>query len=500
MFSIPDGAICVLGISTVWQNWFLHVVVDGPVTVSGFIPKGLKPATSPANRFGERNCIHSNIDLSSSIGKLTNTRVPYSNFPDYAETLWDWGPNSTPFWEHFDYFIGMGENFSKTWANAYDSLIHYGEWDGNVLYCSSFDGLTTDASYQYYGAIRMIVVDGKWYGDYALNGFKVAPSDPNWIRGGPTSARAIPWVATFAEPPQGWRLRKSWRLISGTKDQSCDQRAFTKALENASTWSKLAVKTADLPDWKGSLSQAAAEQAQALNTNMFTLIPELIHLRTGVSSLLNQMKTSWKKKSIRSIADLELSLRYGVQLTFSDVISQAKRITQSQTELKGDCRARSKLSTSGRTSVQGTSVDYNIDYHLKVWYDPTPDDPVHRAVWSLLSYKLLPTLKDSWDVIPYSFVIDWLLNLDDTLAQVDANTLISALQVDSALFSRKASFALPARVVPDLRDLVQGVIHFSDYTRVDNGGLVPPTPSFAGYQHFNNFVEAAAILIQKTRH
>lgn len=346
----------------------------------------------------------------------------------------------------------------------------------------------------------MIQWNGNWYGEPARNNFSVAPGAPGWVPGGPKSAFAYSWVPRFYPSPREYALTVSRRLISGTMDLAKDRKAISIALQRAATWGMTAVKTVDLDDWQGVLSQAAAEQARALSTNMFTLIPELLHLRSGVSSLLDQLKTTWKKHSVRSLADLELSLRYGVQLTLSDVVAQAQRLNQQRTTLQGDCRARSMSSIVGDSSVQGVPVPYRIDYHLKVWYDPTPNDPVHQAVWSLLSYKLLPTLEDSWDAVPYSFIIDWLLNLDNTLAQVDARTLISALQVDSALFSRRKSYSLSSRLVPDLRGLVQGMVSFVDYARFDTGGLVPPAPSFAGFTQFHNFVEAGAILIQKLRH
>lgn len=496
MFSIPDNAICVYANCTVHNNWFLHVVVDGPISSMPTAPRGARPTTGPVNSFGERNCIHSKVDFSSAIAKLSKTRTPYPDYPDYLETLWDRGPNTTPEWGHFDYFIAMGEDFSKEWATRYDYQIHHGSWEGNTLYVASYNG-ASQRSTQYYGAIRFMLGSRGWYGEYAKPK-RVNYGDPLWIPGGPQTARAISWVPDYWETSNSSR-RWAMRLVSGTQDQLMGSDAFQRACLNAQTWSSLAVKTADLDDWRGALSQAAAEQATALDTNMFTLIPELLHLKSGVSSLLNQLKTTLGKRSIRSLADLELSLKYGVQLTLSDLCEQARRITQRQTELRGYCRARSQLSHSGTANVAGENIPYNIRYNLKVWYDPTPDDAVHRTIWTLLSYKAIPSLEDVWDIIPYSFVVDWLTNLSDTLSQVDANTLISALQVGSALFSRKACFALPARLIPDLRDSVHGVVQFSNYTRIDYGGLVPPKPSFVGFQGFDNFVEAGAILIQKMR-
>lgn len=135
-------------------------------------------------------------------------------------------------------------------------------------------------------------------------------------------------------------------------------------------------------------------------------ILQTIDLIKDLKSLnLTAIANDFRSKSrARQLSDSWLSYNYSVKTTISDLCSLKDTL--------------SKLDDSPSTLRSGYQYGNSV-YHLKADVSPSKiflGDQLHF----LRRLQLLPDLGTVWDMLPYSFVLDWFLPISDGLDQVDA--------------------------------------------------------------------------------
>lgn len=93
------------------------------------------------------------------------------------------------------------------------------------------------------------------------------------------------------------------------------------------------------------------------------------------------------------------------------------------------------------------SVDYpawvsegTCEMYMKMYYVPNVRD-FEIFFRNLRSWGIIPRLEQVWDLIPLSFVIDWIVNISSLLERVDLSTDREMLRVLQVTYSRKFSLS-----------------------------------------------------------
>jgi hypothetical protein len=119
----------------------------------------------------------------------------------------------------------------------------------------------------------------------------------------------------------------------------------------------------------------------------------------------------------KSLNDLWLSYRYSYTTTKLD-IEEAVKFVRRHSALGTLDRAISCYGTSSHSFENGTTVTCRCECNVI----PQIVNTVNRLLRTLDRYGLSPNFYIVWDMIPYSFMVDWFVPVGDALAVEDVNS------------------------------------------------------------------------------
>ena len=246
----------------------------------------------------------------------------------------------------------------------------------------------------------------------------------------------------------------------------------------------------------GDLCRRCANDAQLLDLNGIEYLSDIREISTELKSLLSLLRG---KATLKSAAKLFLTYKYGLRLTVQDTISifqAVPRHLKPTTHNFRWCRASESV-TSTTTATNAWSC--STLYHYKVYYNPY-DSGIVNLVDQLWSVGLFPSLENSWDLIPLSFVVDWFTQASDRLSAYDASTYWSCNHVLGGLGSKKVVYeGVQGDVIfPSLRNSA-GVATVTEYARFGADTIVTPTFFTDAPREFKNYAEATALLISRSK-
>jgi hypothetical protein len=137
---------------------------------------------------------------------------------------------------------------------------------------------------------------------------------------------------------------------------------------------------------------------------------------------------------------------------------------------------------------------YVLEQHLKLAISKDDDLFTNLAI-QMESLGVFPSLTNIWDLVPYSFVLDWFINIGDFLDRIDTRQRIERLNVKYVTMSTKktTSFDLMRSPTPILGHL--DLVQYHRWT-VDRCP-VPPLFVRSDPKTFNHWLEAGALIIQR---
>jgi hypothetical protein len=142
--------------------------------------------------------------------------------------------------------------------------------------------------------------------------------------------------------------------------------------------------------------------------------------------------------SVKSAASAWLSGRYGDRLSYHDTRDLLKAI---QRRIRDGSRSIGR----SRLSHNGTYRDWQFS-HTRTATVVAESDAGYvslNAVNGLMRWDAWPTLDNTWDMIPLSFVVDWFLPISDFLGQLDAFIQAPYFNVSSSYVSDLLSVEFP---------------------------------------------------------
>lgn len=172
----------------------------------------------------------------------------------------------------------------------------------------------------------------------------------------------------------------------------------------------------------GDLATKAISGMSFWTGNGIALQHDLRHITDALSSTADDL-ASLSKSAGKALSSLYLSVHYGYKLLASDI-----------RELEEELKRYMKMNPY--TSV--TAQDHNdiggwsVTRTLQIFYEVFGNLSSNVAKLSRL-LDLAPSTHIAWDSIPYSFVVDWVLNIGDLCEYID--TYFSATQEHNVLGS-----------------------------------------------------------------
>lgn len=143
---------------------------------------------------------------------------------------------------------------------------------------------------------------------------------------------------------------------------------------------------------------------------------------TGKSSVdvLKGIMGATKAKNFRELLNnagkANLSYQYGDRLAIADTRQLIEDIVHLSQRLDGDYDQTSR----SQSSTAKAFADATITQRRSLIATASCNDPRLQAMRAV---STIFNLTNAWDLVPFSFVVDWFANVDQILGQVDAATL-----------------------------------------------------------------------------
>lgn len=295
------------------------------------------------------------------------------------------------------------------------------------------------------------------------------------------------WYAIYSDyisatPAVGNVLRASF---STTADILADPLPTSKILDRSY------VLQGELnPVW-GDLAYDCYSQIQLWNSNGLAYGRDLTLVTRAVRDLVKSAKALLISKSpseaAKPLADLFLSFRYGWYLSAKDTISLLKADFERAYPM-GRCK-RSSSYTYFRNG-------YTIVARMSVYCRPYSDSV--SALGDLLSmFDCDLSLQNIWDLIPYSFVIDWVVDVGGILDRLDMLGRLDSYRIFLTGQSLKVSALRAANEILQLDSMV-GTVTVRYYKRNYTTDVIPPSLASSRTPSQNeHWLEGTALVVQR---
>lgn len=139
-----------------------------------------------------------------------------------------------------------------------------------------------------------------------------------------------------------------------------------------------------------------------------------------------------KKRNFKSLADLYLWYKYTYKTTELDLKAYYnffRKWLKSSKEVSNVKRIHLKYTTS----IKDNSVSEEVVTRYQIYHEP-------YNVGVLRTLGLEINLGNTWDLLPFSFVVDWFINIGDILQRLDHNSVISEMKIRSVMTSTKHTY------------------------------------------------------------
>jgi hypothetical protein len=167
-------------------------------------------------------------------------------------------------------------------------------------------------------------------------------------------------------------------------------------------------------DIKETLTLHSLSDFRFISVNMLEFTRDLRELRKALKPLVDV----WRKPlSPKTWANLWLSLRFGLRLTLKDAETIRLDIVKKVHRRRGELAFQTSRSRKTEELVEADGVT-SVARHQKMYFRPS-DSHLRSAVEMIYATGFYPTPLAVWELIPYSFVVDWILPVSKYLEYWD---------------------------------------------------------------------------------
>lgn len=258
-------------------------------------------------------------------------------------------------------------------------------------------------------------------------------------------------------------------------------------------------------DELGDCAQGCADNCHDLNINSISYCRDLLNAKKEIlqlRDLLVDARSAIVNKNPSAIpkilADLGLSYQYGARLTIADTKELVKAVDNAvksshYTGHNGFFASRA----TGRQQVQRPELQLQPGHrtiHYKLYYRAYPNNFI-AGLQKLNDWDVWPTLGNLWDLVPFSFVVDWFISIGDLFDAMDDNNYLSLLDVGGVVWSAKDEFSLGSYPLTADTTLTSGGIRCYQRHLGSSAHIIPSHLSLLG--KFNqHYLEGLALVVQ----
>lgn len=265
------------------------------------------------------------------------------------------------------------------------------------------------------------------------------------------------------------------------------------SLETIRTWistnANRMILSKDFPDPKeqGELCLEASAQIPTTDVNVIAFLRELRKPHLLIPKLKNL-------ESLKGLSTTYLQWKYGITLTIADTRRLYEAAVKQQRSNHSWRVGRAQYSTS---SLIG-GIEYSRRQNAKLIVNDR-----EKGLWSIVNriedVGLLPTFENIWDLIPYSFVVDWLIEVGKYLQNVDSLYRMMRYDIDLVVLSDRKEAYMPLSYNSSLPCL--GYLKTVEYHRWTTSHCPEPSLTTLNTRTdlSNHWLEATALIIQKRR-
>lgn len=241
-----------------------------------------------------------------------------------------------------------------------------------------------------------------------------------------------------------------------------------------------------LPNW-AEMSYDCIKQVRPWNGNGLAYSKDLITFGKSVSDAIRLLSNL---KDPSNWASVILSTEYGIPQTYRDTKELLRSISAYE-QLQGP-----RKFSSSRVLVDGW---VKHEYHYGI-YISCMESYLKSLSIKLNEFDLLPTTENLWDLIPFSFVVDWFWDVGNLLDHYDMSQELMHYDLLGSIYSIKSSLACPTSHLGF--DEYEGNITLTKYTRVTSSTVLSPpvTKDVLNTNSFDHWIDGGALIIQKISH
>lgn len=232
------------------------------------------------------------------------------------------------------------------------------------------------------------------------------------------------------------------------------------------------------------LTAKALDQYQGLNINTASYIKEIPTVLRTLTETVRSVKAAMHG-DVKQLASAYLGNKYGTQNTIRDTVDIVKYVNGSHRTCSDSLHGSASFNKSG--SLYSVTVRDGCTIRV---------NPVSRSVFdstidALRQIDLLPSLENAWDMVPYSFVIDWIVPIGDILSSIDKSADLARLDVKDCFYSRLIEYQSVAS---------WGVCRRTHFARYSSTPVSPiGVDSYSSGNISNHFLETSALIVQRTK-
>lgn len=242
------------------------------------------------------------------------------------------------------------------------------------------------------------------------------------------------------------------------------------------------------PNWH----ELAARAYQGLafsDINGIAFLNDAAEMGAAFSSMAKTLK-SIPSKRVKAAASAWLSVHYGFKLQLLDTITLRDELVKQslRNTRESKCQSAEYYEHGGVSYRAGYQVFYNEFDQLISEFDQL-----------VRISDLVLTSENMWDMVPYSFVIDWFISIGDVLSALDG---YASLHRDHKVIAvgksiKGSRIALPSMFgLPSIYD-TSGIVlsgYFRRYSRYLETPSLLPNVTINPFQHF---AEGAALIVSR---
>ena len=239
-------------------------------------------------------------------------------------------------------------------------------------------------------------------------------------------------------------------------------------------------------DW-GEMAADAYSSVPFFKSNGIAYAKDIANLRQSALSTLNLL-TSFSKEGrlAKKAADLFLSFYYGWRLMIGDTEELVSSYKKAASLRSNRCRCTSRRSWEAR----GASYVATLQCYYKRYAKASGLDAF------ILDNDLTLTPENLWDLVPFSFVVDWFTNIGNVLE--DASNYYNFTQKHEVICTGRSIKATKNVSARCLSSRYAGTIAISFYQRTYTGGPITPTFHFSNSVNpLDHAIEGTALIVSR---